>query len=120
VLAGLSEGEKVVASGEFLIDSEASLSGVQARSIAASTPAPAAAPARLFQGVGRIEQIKPGSVTLSHGPIPAAGWPAMTMTFRLADPALARGLKVGERVAFAFDQPAAGPTVRRMTPAGGR
>ena len=33
ILAGLSEGEKVVASGQFLIDSEASLSGVTARPI---------------------------------------------------------------------------------------
>jgi len=33
VLAGLSDGEKVVASGQFLIDSEASLAGVAARPI---------------------------------------------------------------------------------------
>jgi Cu(I)/Ag(I) efflux system membrane fusion protein len=33
ILAGLSEGEKIVASGQFLIDSEASLSGVAARPI---------------------------------------------------------------------------------------
>jgi Cu(I)/Ag(I) efflux system membrane fusion protein len=31
ILSGLSEGEEVVASGQFLIDSEASLSGVLAR-----------------------------------------------------------------------------------------
>ncbi len=31
ILAGLSEGEKIVASGQFLIDSEASLSGVPSR-----------------------------------------------------------------------------------------
>ena len=34
ILAGLAEGEKIVASGQFLIDSEASLSGVAARPIA--------------------------------------------------------------------------------------
>ena len=33
ILAGLTDGEKVVASGQFLIDSEASLTGVQARPI---------------------------------------------------------------------------------------
>lgn len=33
ILAGLGEGEKIVASGQFLIDSEASLSGVEARPI---------------------------------------------------------------------------------------
>jgi Cu(I)/Ag(I) efflux system membrane fusion protein len=31
VLAGLGDGEKIVASGQFLIDSEASLAGVEAR-----------------------------------------------------------------------------------------
>ena len=33
ILAGLSKGEKIVASGQFLIDSEASLSGIAARPI---------------------------------------------------------------------------------------
>jgi Cu(I)/Ag(I) efflux system membrane fusion protein len=64
-----------------------------------------------------VEKVTPNSVTLFHEPVPAIGWPAMTMTFQLADPALARGVKVGDRVAFAFDQPPAGPTVRRITPA---
>ena len=126
ILAGLSEGEKVVASGQFLIDSEASLSGIQARPVArpaASAPSPTLAPRpnpspsripALYEGVGRVEQISPASVTLSHQPVPAIGWPAMTMTFKLADPALAQGVKVGDRVAFAFDQPSAGPTVHRL------
>ncbi len=34
ILAGLAEGQKVVASGQFLIDSEASLSGLQVRRLA--------------------------------------------------------------------------------------
>ena len=34
ILAGLIEGEKVVASGQFLLDSEASLTGIAARPIA--------------------------------------------------------------------------------------
>jgi Cu(I)/Ag(I) efflux system membrane fusion protein len=119
VLAGLSEGEKVVASGQFLIDSEASLSGIQARP-SASPPSPMASPAKapaLYESLGRVEQISPAAVTLSHQPVPAIGWPAMTMTFKLADPALAQGVKVGDRMAFAFDQPPTGPTVRRMSKA---
>jgi Cu(I)/Ag(I) efflux system membrane fusion protein len=106
----------VVASGQVLIDSEASLSGIQPRTIASPTPTPSKAPA-LYESIGRVEQISPASVTLSHGPVPAIGWPAMTMTFRLADPALAQGVKVGDRVTFGFDQPPAGPTVRRMNKA---
>jgi Cu(I)/Ag(I) efflux system membrane fusion protein len=113
ILSGLSEGEKVVASGQFLIDSEASLSGVQARPIG-KPPAAAVAPA-LYETTGRIEQLKGRSVTLSHEPVPALKWPAMTMAFTLADTNLARGIKVGDRVSFAFDQAGGVPTVRRLT-----
>jgi Cu(I)/Ag(I) efflux system membrane fusion protein len=50
ILAGLSEGQQVVASGQFLLDSEASLSGLQATplpAMAAPEPelTPSAAPA---------------------------------------------------------------------------
>lgn len=117
ILAGLSEGEKVIASGQFLIDSEASLSGVQARPISGGVPTAVgkpAATAALYETVGKIEQITVNSVTLSHEPVPAIGWPAMTMTFQLPDPKIARGLKTGDRVRFGFDQPPAGPTIRRM------
>jgi len=44
ILAGLREGERIVASGQFLIDSEASLSGVTARPIGQAS-GPARAPA---------------------------------------------------------------------------
>src|SRR3546814_2014927 len=94
---------KVVASGQFLIDSEASLSGVEARPIGAATPTAAAKPAAtgtLYETVGKIEQITANSVTLSHEPVPAIGWPAMTMTFQLPDPKIPRGLKPGDRVRF--------------------
>ena len=41
ILAGLAEGQQVVASGEFLIDSEASLRGLQVRPVAAAPAGPA-------------------------------------------------------------------------------
>ena len=123
ILAGLSPGEKVVASGQFLIDSEASLSGIEARPIGGGAPAAAAKPAAsatLYETTGKIEQITANSVTLSHEPVPAIGWPAMTMTFQLGAPALVRGFKVGDRVRFGFDQPPAGPTIRRMAKVAGQ
>jgi membrane fusion protein, copper/silver efflux system len=122
ILAGLADGEKVIASGQFLIDSEARLSGIEARAIGSPTAAAekiAAKPA-LYETLGRIEKIAPDAVTLSHEPVPALNWPAMTMSFRLGEPALARGFKIGDRVRITFDQPAAGPTLRRMTKAAGR
>ncbi len=122
ILAGLSAGEKIIASGQFLIDSEASLSGVEARPIGgAASAAPAGRSATsLYETMGKIEQITATSVTLSHEPVPAIGWPAMTMTFQLGTAGLARGLKTGDRVRFGFDQPPAGPTVRRMAKVAGQ
>jgi Cu/Ag efflux protein CusF len=43
-----------------------------------------------------------GRVTISHGAIASVGWPAMTMSFTLADPKAATGLAPGQRVAFDF------------------
>lgn len=40
-----------------------------------------------------------GKVTLDHAPIPAVGWPAMTMAFK-AKPELLDTVAVGDRVAF--------------------
>jgi Cu/Ag efflux protein CusF len=43
-----------------------------------------------------------GTVNISHNPVPAAGWPAMTMDFKLADPDAARDLEPGARVDLHF------------------
>jgi len=123
IVDGLSEGEQVVASGQFLIDSEASLRGVlsqlaapQAAKSAASSSSPAAP---LHQGTGKIEKIDGQTITLSHGPIPTMGWGAMTMTFQLASPALAKGLKTGDTVRFGFSQDGGNFIVRQLHKAGG-
>ena len=121
VLGGLSEGEKVVASGQFLIDSEASLSGLQPRVMGVEKPAQARPPvAATYETVGRIEQVASDKVTLSHQPVPALQWPAMTMTFRVENPSLVRGYKVGDQIRFGFEQTPAGPTLRRISRAGGQ
>jgi Cu(I)/Ag(I) efflux system membrane fusion protein len=118
ILAGLAEGEKVVASGQFLIDSEASLAGLDARPIGGEAKPqpkqPSAATGQVYETVGRVETLDASSITLSHEPVPAIGWPAMTMSFRVANPALLRGYKKGDRVRFGFDQPSEGPTLRRI------
>src|SRR3546814_14057280 len=55
VLAGLSEGEKVITSGQFLIDSEASLSGMDVRPIGGAPPPQAARP-KTYTASGRTEK----------------------------------------------------------------
>jgi Cu(I)/Ag(I) efflux system membrane fusion protein len=125
ILSGLNEGEKVVVSGQFLIDSEASLAGLEARSsqqvplASAAQQTAKAAAAGLHETTGRVEALTPESVTLSHAPVPAIGWPAMTMSFRLENPQLASGLKVGDRVTFAFEQQGSAQIVRRIAKTGG-
>jgi Cu(I)/Ag(I) efflux system membrane fusion protein len=118
ILAGLVEGQKVVASGQFLIDSEASLAGVQARPLGATSATPAAAQPALYETRGLIEALTGDTITFSHEPVPAIGWPAMTMTFKLDPPALAKGMKVGDRAMFGFEQRPDGPVVRKLSPMG--
>ncbi len=116
ILAGLREGERVVASGQFLFDSEASLSGVTARPIAPAgeTAATVSAPAT-YRTSGRVQSIAGRSITLAHGAVPALQWPAMTMTFALAEPVRLEGVAVGSQVEFAFDMVGGKPTIRSLT-----
>uniref|UniRef100_UPI001300932B efflux RND transporter periplasmic adaptor subunit n=1 Tax=Pseudomonas sichuanensis TaxID=2213015 RepID=UPI001300932B len=98
ILKGLQAGQKVVASGQFLIDSEASLKGIEATT-ASDSPA-ASQPPELHEADGRIVQIEGNQLTIAHGPFVTLGMPGMTMTFHVADPTLITGLKVGERIRF--------------------
>jgi Cu(I)/Ag(I) efflux system protein CusF len=64
---------------------------------------PAAAPAaKTGKGTGVITAVDPkaGTLTIQHGPIPAVGWPAMSMTFKASPTALLKGLKVGQKIGF--------------------
>jgi Cu(I)/Ag(I) efflux system membrane fusion protein len=116
ILAGLTAGQSVVASGQFLLDSEASLRATSTRMEAM----PATVPNELTEhvGVGKIEALATDSVTLSHGPIPSAQWGAMTMQFELPPSVAPPGLAVGERVDFAFTLGGDGkPRIARIAPA---
>jgi membrane fusion protein, copper/silver efflux system len=101
ILKGLEPGQKVVVSGQFLIDSEASLKATTTRM--SDTPSPEAASAGgPHRGKGKVVGIDPakGRVELDHGPIPSMKWPPMTMGFAVADKAQLAGLKKGDVVEF--------------------
>jgi membrane fusion protein, copper/silver efflux system len=105
VTKGLSAGQKVVASGQFLIDSEASLRSslqrLDADTPAAGMPAtPAKAPTH--RATGKVEQIAGNEVTLSHGPVPSLKWGLMTMGFGAPVGGLPKDIKVGDTVQFEF------------------
>jgi Cu(I)/Ag(I) efflux system membrane fusion protein len=105
ILEGLEAGQKIVASGQFLIDSEASLTGVLAQMKTTSEPGPeASAAAGLIDASGVVEALDHQDITLSHEPIPALDWPAMTMPFALDQAVSTQGLKKGQRVQFALEK----------------
>ncbi|WP_416311601.1 efflux RND transporter periplasmic adaptor subunit [Pseudomonas sp. W03] len=110
VLHGLDEGQRVVASGQFLIDSEASLKGIEVR-----TAEPAATAPAVHEANGRIVEISDQGLTISHGPFNTLGMPGMTMTFALARPELAAGLKAGDRVRFGVSQGDAGLVIEQVS-----
>ena len=113
---GLVVGQRVVVSSQFLIDSEASLKGVEAR-LNNETPAKPA----MHQGEGRVDAIDKDGVTLSHGPVPTLGWSSMTMAFQPPISGLPRNVAIGDKVQFDFVMPKDGePTltdIRPITPA---
>ena len=98
---GLQVGQRVVVSSQFLIDSEASLKGVEARLNDAPKPTTANTTPR-HEGKAKIEAIGKDSITLSHGPIPSLKWGAMTMDFKLPASGKPRNLEVGDKVTFEF------------------
>ena len=98
---GLQPGQRVVVSSQFLIDSEASLKGVEAR-LNVEPPPTAASTAARHTGTGKIEAIGRDTMTLSHGPIASLKWPAMTMDFKLPKGGAPRGLEAGDRIDFEF------------------
>ena len=118
IVSGLEQGDTVVTSGQFLLDSEAngeqafsrlsevaSDSSAQSDAASASAANMAAVDAPTYTTVGEITQITPGaSLTLSHQAVPALSWPPMVMSFQLAAPVTAAQLSVGDVVDFTFQR----------------
>lgn len=117
VLSGLSEGEQVVASGQFLIDSEASLKSVLPRLQGAPASDAAAAP-QTYETTGKVEAVTNHDITLSHQPVPVLGWGAMTMAFGKPSATAFPDVKAGETVHFAFKQSDDGYELTKVEPMG--
>jgi Cu(I)/Ag(I) efflux system membrane fusion protein len=110
---GLAAGQRIVVSGQFLLDSEASLRATTTRMQDAT---PSSTVPREHVGEGRVSAIGDGTVTLSHGPIPTIQWGAMTMEFILP-PGARPDLRPDEHVRFAFTMGDDGkPRLTRIEP----
>lgn len=67
--------------------------------------------------VNAIDQAA-GTVNISHGPVASANWPAMTMTFKLAEASAAANVAPGDKVQFQFTiESGMSATVTQVSPA---
>jgi Cu(I)/Ag(I) efflux system membrane fusion protein len=122
VLEGVKPGDRVVVSANFLIDSESQLraalanltdsgTGQAGSEASAGGAQPGASAIHRAEGTFDAIDRAAGSVTITHGEIPSLKWPAMTMDFTLADPALFDGITPGTAARFEFRQGAPGEFV---------
>ena len=126
IIRGLTAGQTVVASAQFLIDSEsnirAGLDRLQDTTAATPATSPAHGPAAMtHHGHGRVDQVdlKTRTVTLSHQPIASLHWPAMTMGFSVAAPVPLDRIRIGDEVDFDLVESKPGQyTITRVVPAG--
>ena len=113
VRKGLAEGDKVVVSGQFLIDSEASLRASGARMEVTG----ADKPSQSYSGSGVIVVVSDRELLVRHDAIPSAGMGAMTMPFLAPAGGIPPGLKKGDRIRFEFtSQPDGQFRVTKLAP----
>lgn len=95
ILEGVQDDERVVTSGQFLIDSESSVVAELGRLQEADAD-------EVFTVEGEVEAIDPeaGTIRLQHEPVPELDWPAMTMDFGLAEDVDLAGVEPGRAVRF--------------------
>lgn len=106
---GLSVGQQVVTSGQFLIDSEASMRSALPQMAAKSE-------VKQYQAEGVIEALNGDTITLSHGPVPELQWPAMTMDFALPPGGLPAGITSGDKVQIRFTVDDRGSHISQIVP----
>ncbi|MBD1388399.1 efflux RND transporter periplasmic adaptor subunit [Neiella sp. HB171785] len=82
LIAGVQQGDSIVSSSQFLLDSESSISSDFLRMSSADT-----ALAKTVWAEGVVKSVNPldREVTVEHEPVDAWQWPAMTMKFGVAE-----------------------------------
>ncbi|NMD78212.1 efflux RND transporter periplasmic adaptor subunit [Klebsiella sp. DNRA6] len=112
VTSGLEEGQKVVTSGQFLIDSEASLRSALPQMAGQNEEI------QSYSAQGIIKAVSDEAVTIAHQPVPALKWPAMIMDFAIT-PQLREQVRPGESVMFHFVLTDEGAQVTSIMPMSG-
>ena len=112
ILAGISEGDQIVTSSQFLIDSESSIAGSIQRLESVDVLPEQRALGQVFAS-GWVDEIDLDHrrIRVSHGPIDALGWPSMTMVFDTKPGVDLSTIEVGQDIRFALVQEQAGEYV---------
>lgn len=131
IISGLSEGDVVVTSGQFLLDSEANGEQAFARLSASDDDTGSQADMNMnmpdvgspneqtdsdvnsadpvYGTTGVVRQLESGTtITIAHQPVEALGWPSMTMAFQIPSQMNIGDLAVGDAVMFEFVEMAQG------------
>ncbi len=105
IVSGLEAGDEVVTSAQFLIDSEASLTGGIQRLDATGLMGRESNDGVVF-GSGIVEAIDSEArrIRVSHGPIEDLGWTAMTMEFDVLPDSDLGSIRVGQNIRFSLRQ----------------
>ncbi len=99
VTEGVKEGERVVTSAAFLLDSEANLKAALGALTGGSDTTKVT-----HSAVGTLDEVdaKTGTLLITHEPVESLKWPRMTMEFVPANESLAKKLAPGAAIRFDF------------------
>lgn len=115
IKSGIGQGDRIVTSAQFLIDSEASLKASFARmspvddkhenqQTSMSMKPETSDVAKIINGTGTVNTVMNAArkINVTHEPIAALSWPAMTMDFEVADNVKLDHVKAGDRIHFSL------------------
>ena len=129
---GVEAGQRIIVSGQFLVDSEANLKAALARMAAGSDGAGMSAPSAdaatspepsqprtVYKAEGVVRSVG-SEILIRHGDIPVVGMGAMTMAFAPPKGGVPGSVQPGTRVAFEFTvTPDGGMRIVSIAPAAG-
>jgi Cu(I)/Ag(I) efflux system membrane fusion protein len=73
----------------------------------------------VYYAAGRVEKVSAVSITISHKPVPALKWPAMTMDFAKPGPNAFPDIRAGQDAEFSFTESKDGFLLENVTSVGG-